>query len=61
MPPEPSQGPRERPKTYSDRLVMKALIIMLIRRLYLAFAVFTFPERDDAVLPALRVAVIRGP
>ena len=49
------------PQNLFGRLVMKALTIMLIRRLYLAFAVFTFPERDDAVLPALCVAVIRGP
>jgi hypothetical protein len=40
---------------------MKALVIMLIRRLYTAFAVFTFLERDNAVLPAPCVAVILGP
>jgi hypothetical protein len=32
-PPEPTRRPRGRPTTYSDRLVMKALVIMIIRRL----------------------------
>jgi hypothetical protein len=32
-PPEPAIRPRGRPKTYSDRLMVKALVIMMIRRL----------------------------
>jgi hypothetical protein len=35
-PPEPAQRPRGRPNTYSDRLMVKALVIMMIRRLYTA-------------------------
>ena len=48
-PSEPAQRPRGRPKTYSDRLVMKALVIMRIRRLYTAYALLTFLDQDDAV------------
>ncbi len=33
---EPATRPRGRPKTYSDRLMLKALVIMIIRRLYTA-------------------------
>jgi hypothetical protein len=32
-PPGPARQPRGRPKTYSDRLIVKALVIMIIRRL----------------------------
>jgi hypothetical protein len=53
-PPEPAQRPRGRPKTYSDRLVMKALVIMLIRRLYTAYALLTCLDQDDAVAAQLR-------
>jgi DDE family transposase len=53
-PPEPAQRPRGRPKTYSDRLLMKALVIMLIRRLYTAYALLTFLDQDDAVAAQLR-------
>ncbi len=34
VPPPPSQRPRGRPKVYSDRLFLKALIIMLLRHLH---------------------------
>ena len=37
-PPEPAKRPRGRPKAYSDRLIVKALVIMMIRRLYTAYA-----------------------
>jgi hypothetical protein len=53
-PPEPTPQPRGRPKTYSDRLVMKALVIMIIRRLYTAYALLTFLDQDDAVAVQLR-------
>jgi DDE family transposase len=53
-PPEPAQRPRGRPQTYSDRLVMKALVIRLIRRLYTAYALLTFLGQDDAVVAQLR-------
>jgi Transposase DDE domain len=45
---------RGRPKTYSDRLILKALVIMLIRRLYTAYALLTFLDQADAVAQQLR-------
>jgi hypothetical protein len=41
-PPEPPKRPRGHPKTYSDRLIVKALVIMIIRRLYTAYAFLAF-------------------
>jgi hypothetical protein len=32
-PPEPPTRLRGRPKTYAERLIMKALVIMIVRRL----------------------------
>ena len=46
-PSEPTTRPRGRPKTYSDQLILKALVIMIIRRLYTAYAFLTFLEQDD--------------
>jgi hypothetical protein len=51
---EPTPQPRGRPNTDSDRLVMKALVIMIIRRLYTAYALLTFLSQDDAVAVQLR-------
>jgi hypothetical protein len=53
-PPEPAKRARGRPKTYSDRLILKALIVMIIRRLYTAYALLVFLEQDDAVAKQLR-------
>jgi hypothetical protein len=33
-PPPPDRRPRGKPRFYSDKLMLKALIIMIIRRLY---------------------------
>jgi hypothetical protein len=33
--------PRGRPKTQADRLIVKALVIMIIRRLYPAYALLS--------------------
>ena len=33
--PEPARRARGRPHTYSDRLILKALVVMIIRRLYI--------------------------
>lgn len=46
-PPEPAKRPRGRPKMYSDRLIVKALVIMIIRRLYTAYALLAFLDQDD--------------
>jgi hypothetical protein len=53
-PSEPAQRPRGRPQTYSDRLVVKALVIMLIRWRYTAYALLTVLDQDDAVAAQLR-------
>jgi hypothetical protein len=46
---------RGRPKTYSDRLLLKALVIMIIRRLYTAYALLTFLAQDALGPQPLRV------
>jgi hypothetical protein len=53
-PPEPVKRPRGHPKTYSDRLMVKALVIMIIRRLYTAYALLAFLEQDDPLPQQLR-------
>jgi hypothetical protein len=53
-PAEPAERSRGRPKTYSDRLIMKALVIMIIRRLYTAYALLTFLNQDDPLPRQLR-------
>jgi hypothetical protein len=53
-PPEPAKRPRGRPKTYSDRLLVKALVIMIMRRLYTAYALLTFLTQDDPVAQQVR-------
>jgi Transposase DDE domain len=54
-PSEPVKRPRGRPKTYSDRLILKALVIMIIRRLDTAYALLTFLDQDDPVARQLRL------
>lgn len=55
MPSEPSKRCRGRPRTYSDRLMVKALLIMIIRRLYSAYSLLTFLEQDTDLTQALRL------
>jgi hypothetical protein len=52
-PPEPATRPRGRPKTSSDRLIMKALVIMIIRRLYTAYAWLMFLDQEEPVVQQL--------
>lgn len=53
MPPTPAPR-RGRQKRYSDRLILKALIIMIIRRLYTAWALLSFLQQTDPVVCQLR-------
>jgi hypothetical protein len=46
-PGEPAKRSRGRPTTDSDRLIMKALVIMIIRRLSTAYALQAFLKQDD--------------
>lgn len=57
-PPEPDKRPRGCPRRYSDRLMMKALVIMIIRRLYSAYALLRFLEQDDPVPTQLRQLLV---
>jgi hypothetical protein len=53
-PPAPAKRSRGRPQTYADRLIVKALVIMIIRRLYTAYALLAFLEQDDLLPQQLR-------
>ena len=46
-PPPPVKRQRGRQEFYSDTLFVKALIVMIIRRLYTAYALLSFLEQDD--------------
>lgn len=54
MPPPPAKQSRGHPITYSDRLMLKALLIMIIRRLYSAWALLRFLEQAEPVVAQLR-------
>jgi DDE family transposase len=54
LPPEPRKRPRGRPNTYSDRLILKALVIMIVRQVYSASALLAFLEQHDTVSQQLR-------
>jgi len=47
FPPPPARRKRGRPQTYSDHLLVKALIVMIMRRLYTAWALLAFLQQDD--------------
>ena len=54
FPPSPVRRQRGRPQTYSDRLLMKALVVMIIRRLHTAWALLAFLHQEDPVVQQLR-------
>ncbi|MGE0681696.1 MAG: transposase [Candidatus Binatia bacterium] len=54
FPPPPAQRKRGRPQTYSDQLLVKALIVMIIGRLYTAWALLAFLQQDDPLVTQLR-------
>jgi Transposase DDE domain len=54
MPPPPNKRGRGRPNTYSDRLILKALVVMIVRRVYSASALLAFLEQEEAVSQQLR-------
>jgi len=53
-PPPPAKRQRGRQETYSDKLFVKALIVMITRRLYTAYALLHFLEQDDPVARQIR-------
>jgi hypothetical protein len=54
FPPPPVQRKRGRPQTYSAQLLIKALAVMLLRRLYPAWALLAFLQQEDPVVVQLR-------
>ena len=54
MPAAPVRRQRGRQKTYSDRLILKALMVMIIRRLYTAWALLAFLQPSDPMACPLR-------
>jgi hypothetical protein len=57
MPPPPKKQGRGRPKVYSDRLIVKALVIMVIRRLYTAYSLLAFLDQDTDLTFSLRALI----
>lgn len=55
MPAEPEKRKRGRQKIYSDRLILKALIIMIVRRLYTAYSLLAFLEQESELTEVLRL------
>ena len=53
-PPPPIKRRRGQQEFYSDKLFVKALIVMIIRRLYTAYALLSFLEQDDPVAHQIR-------
>lgn len=53
-PPPPKHRKRGRPKTYPDKLIVKALIIMVIRRLYTAYSLLAFLKQETALTQQLQ-------
>src|SRR5512139_1880166 len=57
MPEPPQKRGRGRPKVYAERLIVKALVIMVIRRLYTAYSWLAFLDQDSDLTWALRAAL----
>ena len=54
LPPAPAKRGRGRPVTYTDRLLLKALVIMIIRRLYTAYSLLAFLDQESELTQQLR-------
>jgi Transposase DDE domain len=52
--PPPQKPKRGRQETYSDKLFIKALIVMIIRRLYSAYALLDFLAQSDPLAQDVR-------
>lgn len=57
--PAPEPRKRGRPKVYADRLIIKALIIMIVRRLYSATSLLNFLEQETGLTQQLRELLIQ--
>jgi hypothetical protein len=54
VPPLPANRPRGRPKTYPDRLFLKALVIMIVRHLHTVYELLSVVEQDTPEMLTLR-------
>jgi hypothetical protein len=54
FPPPPTRRKRGRQQPYADQLLVKALVVMIIRRWYTAWALLAFLPQDDPVVQPLR-------
>jgi plasmid stabilization system protein ParE len=54
MPPAPSKQGRGHPKVYSDRLFLKALVIMIVRRLHKVHELLSVLAQDTPEMQTLR-------
>jgi len=54
-PPTPTKRPRGRPCTYSDRLFLKALIIMIVRHLHTVHELLSVLAQDTSEMRTLRM------
>ena len=54
-PPPPVKRQRGRQECYSDTLCVKALLVIIIRRRYTAYALLSFLEQDDPVAQQMRL------
>jgi hypothetical protein len=54
LPPAPTKRTRGRPKTYPDRLFLKAVVIMIVRHLHTVHELLSVLEQDTPEMRALR-------
>jgi hypothetical protein len=57
MPEPPPKRERGRPKVYAERLMVKALVIMVIRCVYTAYSLLAFLDQDTDLTRSLRAAL----
>lgn len=57
LPPPPMRRGRGRPRLYSDRLFLKALVIMILRHLHRVHELLTVLEQPTAEMAALRTSL----
>lgn len=56
----PSKRGRGRPCAYTEQLMVKALVIMIVRRLYSAYSLLAFLEQETELTVALRPLLCEG-
>ena len=54
LPASPQKRGRGHPKVYTEHLIVKALVIMVIRRLYSAYSLLAFLQQDTLLSQQLR-------